>query len=140
MAGWSFDGNHVLDAYAATRLAVERCRRGEGPVLLLAETFRMGGHATHDEKEARQTFPAALFEKWGRRDPIGLYEEFLRERGITTPSLAAVEASVTAEVEQSAEAALADRDHLPRPESALEGVYAEDGGGREPAPADPTPE
>jgi len=49
-AGWSFDGNNVLDAYAATRLAAERCRRGEGPVILAAETFRMGGHATHDEQ------------------------------------------------------------------------------------------
>ncbi len=57
MAGWSFDGNNVLDAYAAAMLAVERCRRGEGPVLLLAHTFRMGGHATHDEREARATFP-----------------------------------------------------------------------------------
>ncbi|HXE57316.1 MAG TPA: thiamine pyrophosphate-dependent enzyme, partial [Gemmatimonadales bacterium] len=55
VAGWGFDGNNVLDAYAATALAVERCRRGEGPVLLVAETFRMGGHATHDEREARTT-------------------------------------------------------------------------------------
>src|SRR5438034_6750037 len=30
---------------AATRVAAERCRRGDGPALLVAETFRMGGHA-----------------------------------------------------------------------------------------------
>src|SRR6266704_3269995 len=51
--GEQFDGNNVLDAYAATRIAAERCRRGEGPAMLVAETFRMGGHATHDEREAR---------------------------------------------------------------------------------------
>ena len=28
--GLAFDGNHVLDAYAATRLAVDRCRAGRG--------------------------------------------------------------------------------------------------------------
>ena len=55
--GAEFDGNNVLDAYAATRLAAERCRRGEGPALLVADTFRMGGHATHDEREARETLP-----------------------------------------------------------------------------------
>ena len=44
-----------------TSLAVERCRRGEGPALLVAETFRMGGHATHDEAEARRTFDSELF-------------------------------------------------------------------------------
>src|SRR6266705_6509937 len=53
--GAAFDGNNVLDAYAATKLAAERCRRGNGPALLVAETFRMGGHATHDEREARYT-------------------------------------------------------------------------------------
>src|SRR5918996_1241353 len=48
--GTGFDGNNVLDAYAATAIAAERCRRGEGPAMLAADTFRMGGHATHDER------------------------------------------------------------------------------------------
>jgi TPP-dependent pyruvate/acetoin dehydrogenase alpha subunit len=70
--GETVDGNNVLDVYAATRIAAERARAGGGPTLMLAETFRMGGHATHDEAEARATFAAELFESWGRRDPIGL--------------------------------------------------------------------
>jgi TPP-dependent pyruvate/acetoin dehydrogenase alpha subunit len=124
MAGWGFDGNNVLDAYAAAALAVERCRRGEGPVLLLADTFRMGGHATHDEREARATLPAALFAHWGRRDPIGLYEEYLKQEGVTHAQLEGVEAAATAEVEAAAVAALESRDRLPDPRSALTGVYA----------------
>jgi len=55
----------VLDAWAATRLAAERCRAGQGPAMLIAETFRMGGHATHDEREARETLPPELFRTWG---------------------------------------------------------------------------
>ena len=124
MAGWGFDGNNVLDAYAAAVLAVERCRRGEGPVLLLANTFRMGGHATHDEREARATLPAELFAYWGKRDPIGLYEEYLKGAGVTESELEDVETAATAVVEAAAEAALASRDHLPEPASALNGVYA----------------
>jgi pyruvate dehydrogenase E1 component alpha subunit/2-oxoisovalerate dehydrogenase E1 component alpha subunit len=124
--GAGFDGNNVLDAYAATRLAAERCRRGEGPALLVAETFRMGGHATHDEREARDTFPNALFEQWGKRDPIGMYEEHLKADGITVKQLEETEAAVTAEVERAAEEALQSRDKMPRGESALEGVYAKD--------------
>ncbi|HEX2091437.1 MAG TPA: thiamine pyrophosphate-dependent enzyme, partial [Longimicrobiaceae bacterium] len=54
VAGGAFDGNHVLDAYAATRTAVERARAGEGVTILVAETFRMGGHATHDERALRR--------------------------------------------------------------------------------------
>ncbi len=122
--GATFDGNNVLDAYATTKLVVERCRQGEGPALLVAETFRMGGHATHDEREARDTFPAALFEHWGKRDPIGMYEEYLKADGITVKRLEEVEAEVTAEIEHAAEAAMRSRERMPPGASALDGVYA----------------
>ena len=123
MAGSTFDGNNVLDAYAATRLAADRCRAGEGPVLLVAETFRMGGHATHDEREARATFPAEWFERWGRRDPIGLYEEYLRGEGIPEATLGEIEARVSDEVDRAAEEALASRAPPAGPD-ALSGVFA----------------
>jgi TPP-dependent pyruvate/acetoin dehydrogenase alpha subunit len=125
-AGASVDGNNVLDAYAATVIAADRCRGGDGPVIMDAETFRMGGHATHDEKEARQVLPAELFAYWGARDPIGLYEAWLLERGTDETALEAVERRVTAEVDHAAEEALGSREtHRPRPESAVEGVYAD---------------
>jgi TPP-dependent pyruvate/acetoin dehydrogenase alpha subunit len=122
--GAVFDGNNVLDAYAATRLAAERCRGGEGPALLIAETFRMGGHATHDEREARETFSSELFTTWGKRDPVGLYEEYLKEDGITAQVLGEQEQDVSEQVEGAAAAALASRDTMPEGPTALEGVYA----------------
>jgi len=130
------DGNHVLDVYAATRLARERCVQGEGPVLLEATTFRMGGHATHDVREARETFRSELFEHWGRRDPVGSYEEYLTRGGLAAAGepgeggrsarerLREIEAEVTAEVESAATAALRSREErMPAPETAAEGVY-----------------
>lgn len=124
-AGWSFDGNNVLDAYAATRLAADRCRAGQGPVILNATTFRMGGHATHDEQEARVVLPPELFAYWGKRDPIGVYEEYLKRQGVEAAELEAIEREVTSEVDRAAEEALASRQgNMPRPESAVEGVYA----------------
>jgi len=122
--GATFDGNNVLDAYAATRMAAERCRSGNGPALLIAETFRMGGHATHDEREARETFPAELFKTWGKRDPVGLYEEYLREEGVKAKQLSEVEAEVTELVAKAAEEAIASREKMPKGESALGRVYA----------------
>jgi len=125
MWGGEFDGNNVLDAYAIATLAAERCRRGEGPALLVAETFRMGGHATHDEAEARDTFDAELFAKWGRRDPVALYEEYLVDDGVARAALGDIEAAVEAEVERAQEEALESRkERMPVPESAVEGVYA----------------
>ena len=126
MWGGVFDGNNVLDAYALTALAVERCRAGQGPALLIAETFRMGGHATHDEAEARRTFPAELFAEWGRRDPVALYEEHLVGRGIARDVLAAAEAEVAEEVERAeAEALESRKESMPSGESAVIGVYSE---------------
>ena len=92
--------------------------------MLVAETFRMGGHATHDEREARATLPAQLFAAWGKRDPIGLYEEYLKEEGRTAQQLEVVEAEVAAEVERAAETALASRERMPLGAAALEDVYA----------------
>lgn len=143
--GGGFDGNNVLDAYAAVRLAVEQCRSDaeNRPALLVAETFRIGGHATHDEREARKTFDPELFEYWGKRDPVGLFEHYLvngtldlesgrrvrrnpslRERN--SAILNRIEEKVTREVELSAEQALESaKHHQPEPESAAKGVYAE---------------
>ena len=113
------DGNNVLDVYAATRLAADHARRGGGATLLVVETFRMGGHATHDEAEARTTFDRSLFEQWGRRDPIGLYEEHLVRQGMNRERLQAVEEEITQEIDAAAEAALEDREaRAPLPASA----------------------
>ena len=125
-------GNNVLHVYTAAVNAVERCLHGDGPVFLVAETFRMGGHATHDEAEARATFAPELFAHWGRRDPIGLYETWLIESGPklaegtdNRAALAAVEERIIAEVDAAAQEALKSRDTaVPPPESAIEGVYA----------------
>jgi TPP-dependent pyruvate/acetoin dehydrogenase alpha subunit len=120
------DGNNVLDVWAATRLAVEWARRGEGPSLVVVDTFRMGGHATHDEAEARRTFPAELFRSWGRRDPVGQYEQYLVWRGLDRARLADVEREVTAEVEEAAEGVRAERaGRAPEPRTAeLDGFSA----------------
>jgi TPP-dependent pyruvate/acetoin dehydrogenase alpha subunit len=138
--GIACDGNHVLDTWAAARLLVDACRRGEGPFVLTAHTFRMGGHATHDESEARRLFSPEQFQHWGARDPIGTYEAWLlaegpsldgrrRAAGARREANAALlqeeEARVTAEVEAAEQEALTSRkEKMPEPGDAAIGVYA----------------
>lgn len=140
--GWSFDGNNVLDTYAAVKLAADGCRDRRGPYLLIANTFRMGGHATHDEREARTTFAPELFQHWGKRDPVGLYERWLIEGNLdlkngqrvegdqqvreqNAEALNRIEERVIKEIDHAAEEALASyRAKMPQPQSAAEGVYA----------------
>lgn len=113
------DGNNVLDVWAATRLAVNASRAGAGTTAILATTFRLGGHATHDEREARSLFPPELFQAWGRRDPVGLYEAYLREEGIAEATLEEVESDVVGELEEAEKTALAARDQAPAAATAL---------------------
>ena len=121
--GWSCDGNNILDVYAVTRMAADTCRAGDGPAIIVASTFRMGGHATHDEREARETFAPELFERWGLRDPVGLYEAYLEARGVAPEQLRAIEEEVIEEVAAAAEEALESRSRQPAPEQALyEGI------------------
>ena len=94
-------------------------------ILLVTDTFRMGGHATHDEREARTLFDADTFRHWGARDPVGMYEAWLEEEGIARAAMESIEAEVTAEVDAAAEEALRSRDRaMPTGETVLQGVYA----------------
>ena len=122
----TMDGNHVLDCYAASREAVDICRRGEGPVLIVAKTFRMGGHATHDEREARELFGDEVYAYWGQRDPIGMYEYWLQTvRGIHSDVLSAIENEALETIESAAREALSRREtRAPDPATQTEGVYA----------------
>jgi len=116
----SVDGNDVLAVYAACRRAVDRARRGEGPTLVEAKTYRVKGHAEHDNQEY---VPKQELEAWIRRDPIEGYARALQEAGVAgRDDLAAIDREISAEVERDAD--LADRSPFPPPERALEGVYA----------------
>ena len=156
--GVTCDGNNVLDTWAATRRLVDRCRKGDGPFILTARTFRMGGHATHDEAEARALFPPETFAWWGQRDPIGTYEAWLVAEGpaldrrrsrsgaarreANAAALLEAERRVTAEIDAAeAEALRSRKEKMPPPEDAVIGVYAVKaspvagrGNGRERAP------
>ena len=115
VTGLECDGNHILDVHACVRQAREICVAGEGPVVILARTFRFGGHATHDEAEARAIFSSEDFSGWALKEPIGCFESWLRDhRGSSGADLLEQwEAEETAKVEELAENALTSKDQSP---------------------------
>ena len=62
------DGNDLFAVRQAVLEASERARRGEGPTLIEAVTFRMGGHSTSDDPT--KYVPAELVEEWKQKDPV----------------------------------------------------------------------
>ena len=74
------DGMDVLAARDAMLRAAERARKGEGPTLLEAMTYRFRGHSMADPARYRTRDEE---EQWkSTRDPIVLFEEKLREAGV----------------------------------------------------------
>jgi pyruvate dehydrogenase E1 component alpha subunit/2-oxoisovalerate dehydrogenase E1 component alpha subunit len=114
------DGNDVTAVYHSARRAVERARNGEGPTLIEAKTFRMRGHAAHDN----QAYVAKeLLDQWRKRDPLDHFEGELIGKAIATPQqIEEVKARVEALLDE--ELQWAESQPMPAPEDALDGVYA----------------
>ena len=115
------DGNDVAAVYQTTKAAVDRCRAGQGPVLIEAKTMRMRGHAQHDPAEY---VPKGMFEYWKARDPIERCEKFLTANKLWD---AKTKSEIHARIDGLIKADLefAENSPFPPPELAEQGVYCE---------------
>lgn len=114
------DGNDVLAVYEVTKRAVERARKGGGPTLIEAKTFRMKGHAEHDDASY---VPKEMFDYWEKHDPITTFEKYLlNENILTSKELAATQDRVKKEIDEAQR--FAEESPPPKAEEAAKGVYA----------------
>ncbi|MBZ5540032.1 MAG: thiamine pyrophosphate-dependent dehydrogenase E1 component subunit alpha [Acidobacteriia bacterium] len=125
-AGYGFpchrvDGNDVLAVHEATKEAMARARRGEGPTLLECETFRMSGHSAHDGAEY---VPKELFEQWARKCPIVHFEKVLLEASVLSRAeIEQIDQRVAADVEEAVRRA--ELSPYPDPAELLLNVFAD---------------
>jgi len=91
--GLQVDGNDVLAVYAASREAVERARRGEGPTLIECVTYRLSMHTTSDDPTKYRS--AEEVTAWERKDPLTRFGAYLQKRNLLDPGL---EEAVTEEI------------------------------------------
>jgi len=78
--GIQVDGNDVFAVYVAATDAIERTRRGEGPSLIEAVTYRLGDHTTADDASRYRS--EEELEEWEGRDPILRLRRYLVEQGL----------------------------------------------------------
>src|SRR5206468_275637 len=134
--GVRVDGNNVLAVYEAVREAVTRARRGEGPTLVEAVTYRWGGHSMRANLPEYRTKEEE--REWMERDPIARLRVHLVDQTRATPMrLKELEEAVELELDRAVEFANASPE--PTVELMESSVYAPHlevgeparGGGRE---------
>jgi 2-oxoisovalerate dehydrogenase E1 component alpha subunit len=118
--GHTVDGNDVLAVYQTTRWALEECRRGHGPALIEAKTYRLSPHSSSDDE--RRYRARAEVEQWAKRDPLDRFRSYLKAEDLLTEE-AAGEMRTRAEAEVQDAIAFAEVQADPAPESALLHVF-----------------
>jgi len=122
MPGHHVNGNDPLEVYVAAHEAVTRARRGEGPTLIEALTFRFYGHVMGDADDYMDKAEKAAAMA---NDPTLRFREKLIAGGVATEAqLAKMEAEIDAEVEAAIQHALASP--YPDPIELRRDVYAEE--------------
>jgi len=120
MAGVEVDGTDVLAVYEAARDAVERARRGDGPTLFEAKTYRLTAHSSDDNDRTYRTREEV--EEWRAKEPMMKIRQYLLENGVTEDELNEVKKRIDAEVNDATDYA----EVQPEPDAAdlLKHVYA----------------
>ena len=103
MPATQIDGNDIELVYNTIFEFADRARRGEGPQLVEAMTYRFRGHSMGDPQRYRAKEEVA---QWEKRDPIVQFIDRLAREGLVTDvEIAAMERDVANEVAWSVEEA-----------------------------------
>ncbi len=123
MPGVVVDGQSVSDVFDATSEAAARARRGEGPTLIEAKTYRFDEHNVGLLVPGEPYRPPAEVEEYTtRRDPIALYRQALSATGFSDSDLCAIENEAAEAVSQAIE--FAERSSLPDPATLYDYLYS----------------
>jgi pyruvate dehydrogenase E1 component alpha subunit len=96
------DGNDVDVVYRTALRALELARKGGGPSLIEAETYRHGGHSRADPGKYR---PDEEVKAWLAKDPLPRYRSRLIEAGIAAGEIEKIEAETNAAIDKATEEA-----------------------------------
>ena len=96
------DGNDVEVVYRTAQRALDVARRGGGPSLIEAKTYRHGGHSRADPGKYR---PDEEVKAWLERDPIPTYRKKLLGLGIEESVIEQIEKETDAMIDAATEEA-----------------------------------
>ena len=123
IVGQTVDGNDILAVHQTAKWSIEECRRGHGPKLIEAKTYRLSPHTSSDDDRRYRT--RSELEEWIKKDPIDRFRKRLMDEEDLTET---EDAELHAEVKKEIAAAVASAEAAPdpAPEDALRHVFFEE--------------
>lgn len=117
--GVTVDGNDVYALNDVAVMAIERAKRGEGPTLIEAKTYRWRGHWTGDPEVYRTKDDV---KAWMEKCPIKrMKAKMLEDKVATLDELNAIEKKAIADVEEAAAFAFSSPE--PNPAKVMDNVF-----------------
>jgi len=113
------DGNNVEETRRVAEALIERTRKGEGPFLVEAVTYRIRGHYVGDPEKTYRTREEV--DAWKEKDPLKQAREKLMEDGVDTAELDGMDQAIEDRLEKLREWAL--EQEFPTLEQAVDYVY-----------------
>jgi acetoin:2,6-dichlorophenolindophenol oxidoreductase subunit alpha len=98
------DGNDADEVYRTAVKFMNRARKGGGPALIEAMTYRHSGHSRADPGKYR---PEGELDRWLERDPLKMYRARLLKVGIAEGTLKDIEDDASRKVDDATAAAKA---------------------------------
>jgi len=98
MPGVIVDGQDLTEVHVATAVAVSRARRGGGPALIEAKTYRFDEHCLNLQVPIPYRTVQELERYKSQRDPLVLHRKEILQRGIAEAEISEIERNVAAEV------------------------------------------
>lgn len=128
MPGIVIDGMDAMAVYEGAGEAIARARRGEGPTLVEAKTYRFFDHVGIRGMGVVYRTDEEVIE-WRKRDPIDLFEQQLVDMGVTSAeNIQQVRERVMFEIREAI--AFAEAAPLPSPEDLMSDIYSASEAGR----------
>jgi len=101
MPGVVANGNDVVDVHAKIEEAVDRARKGAGPSLIEAKTYRLEGHNMGDPQNYRTKEEV---ERWRKIDPILRFQDYVRSHRLGSDDVFnPIDAEIREEIDRAVE-------------------------------------
>ncbi len=121
MPGVTADGMDVLEVNEQVDLAVKRAREGQGPSLVVCQTYRFLGHGRNPDCSTYRTKEEE--QQWKQRCPIEVFRDRLIQKNILTQNdVETIEADIVRSIDEAVD--FAEASPYPAAEDLEVDIYA----------------